>query len=100
MTQPKPPVRYQLNIPRQVYNQIIRLPGNVRRPICRLINSLPENPRPAEAKPLRGHSDIWRYRIDRWRVVWRIYDDKTLIIVVKADRKYGQEPHAQPSEEE
>jgi mRNA interferase RelE/StbE len=75
-------VSYQLEIRREVYAQVKRLSGHVRQRIRRLINSLPDDPRPPGAKQLRDHTDTWRYRIDRWRIVWRIYDDILLVIVI------------------
>lgn len=82
---------YRIRIRRDVQRQIDAMPGNLRQRIRRFINELPDNPRPSQASCLRGYPHIWRYRIERWRVVWRIYDDELLVVVVKVGRKHGPE---------
>ncbi len=71
---------YRILIHRHVQRQIDALPSNVRQRIRRLINELPANPRPSGASHLRGYPHIWRYRLERWRLVWRIYDEELLVM--------------------
>lgn len=91
---------YQLKISRQVYQQVANLPGHIRQRVRQFINTLSNNPRPTEAKPLRNQPNLWRYRVDHWRVVWRIYDDELLVIIIKVGRKHGPEFYADLLDEE
>jgi mRNA interferase RelE/StbE len=47
--------------------------------IHRKIMALPENPRPAGCKKLKGHNNTWRIRVGDWRVVYNIDEPATLV---------------------
>lgn len=85
---------YRLLIRRDVQHQVDALPGHIRQRIRRFINELPDNPRPSGASHLRDYPHIWRYRLEHWRVVWRVYEDALLVVVVKVGRKHGPEFYA------
>ncbi len=87
-------MRYRIHIRRSMQRQLETLPGNIRQRIRRFVNTLPDNPHPDGASHLREHPHIWRYRIERWRVVWRIYEEERLIVVVKIGQKHGPEFYA------
>jgi len=71
-------------------HEIKNLPGYVRQRIKRAIDALANDPYPSEGKALNLLSDpaceVWRLRLDRWRVVYAI-TNKDKIIDVLAIRK-------------
>ncbi len=76
---------YQLSVDTPVYQRLKKLPGNVRQRIRRQIADLVNNPRPYKAKQLAVegldiHLEVWRIRIDKWRIVYTI--DKTLKLII------------------
>ncbi|MBI2980491.1 MAG: type II toxin-antitoxin system RelE/ParE family toxin [Chloroflexi bacterium] len=46
------------------------------------MNTLADVPRPSGCKKLRG-TDLWRLRVERYRVVYAIDDKARLVTVVK-----------------
>jgi mRNA interferase RelE/StbE len=85
---------YQLEIPTRVRRQIDRLPGHYRQRVKAIIQQLPSNPRPSNAKLLREKGEIYRIALDQYRIVYSIENDVLVIEVVKVGRKYGPEFYA------
>ena len=86
---------YRLKLDRHVQHQIDRLPGHVRQRILRLLDALRGQPRPPEAKPLRGnHADKLQITLDVWRVVYRVDDVFVIVEVLKVGEKHGPEFYA------
>jgi mRNA interferase RelE/StbE len=59
------------------------LPRPDRKRVERAIDALAAQPRPAGAKKLAAEPDLWRIRVGSFRVIYKIEDDKLLILVVK-----------------
>ena len=59
------------------------LPRAERIRVERAIDALASQPRPAGAKKLVAELDLWRIRVGSHRVIYKIEDDKLLILVVK-----------------
>jgi mRNA interferase RelE/StbE len=67
-----------------VYREIARLPGHMRQRIRQAIAALSDTPRPNNAKQLHVQGiepEVWRLRIDQWRVVYTLDTLQELIIV-------------------
>jgi mRNA interferase RelE/StbE len=47
------------------------------------LESLSENPRPADCKKLKGYKDQWRVRVGDWRAVYLINDQTRLVSVTR-----------------
>jgi len=59
-----------------------------RQCIVARILALAEEPRPIGCEKLAGHSDRYRVRVGRYRIVYSIADAELLVLVVRvADRK-------------
>ena len=82
---------YQLEIPTRVRRQIDRLPGHYRQRVKQVIQLLPSNPRPANAKLLREKEQIYRIALDQYRIVYSIEDEVLVIEIVKVGRKHAPE---------
>ena len=80
--------RYKVYATPQALKEIKALPGNIRQRVRRAIGELADDPRPSLAKALGGEFDqeLWRLRLDRWRVVYMI-SEADLIVDVLAVRK-------------
>ena len=59
------------------------LPRPDRNRVERAIDALASQPRPSGAKKLVAELNLWRIRVGSYRVIYRIEDDKLLILVVK-----------------
>ena len=73
---------YELEIFPSADKALRKINSQDRVAIARDINSLRENPRPHGCKKLRG-SEFYRIRIGDYRVIYQIFNDKLLVVVVR-----------------
>jgi mRNA-degrading endonuclease RelE of RelBE toxin-antitoxin system len=73
-------------------------PGKLRPPLKRRLAALIYEQYPADAKELRkpdnSPSGIFRIRVERWRIVYRVDDELGLVIILKVGEKRGSEFYA------
>ena len=72
---------YRVEVAPAVVRQMRKLDPAARRRIQAAIELLAENPRPQGARKLVG-GDEWRVRTGDYRVVYEIYDDVLLVLVI------------------
>jgi mRNA interferase RelE/StbE len=51
------------------------------------IRGLAEDPRPHGVKKLQGSKDRWRVRVGDWRIVYRIEDNRLVVLVVAVAKR-------------
>lgn len=73
---------YRVQIHPAAQKQMLSLPKKDQKDIVEAIDQLGNEPRPAGVKKLRD-TGLWRVRLGRYRVVFRIDDTEKLVIVVK-----------------
>jgi mRNA interferase RelE/StbE len=80
--------RYKVYTTPQAFKEIKALPGSVRQRVRLAIGGLADDPRPSQSKELSGEFDqeLWRLRLDRWRVVYLV-SEADLTVDVLAVRK-------------
>ncbi len=81
---------YQIQIDRRAEAELAALPKKARRRIDRRILALRTDPRPANARLLKGDPlrGLWRLRSGDYRIIYRIDDDVLIVLIVKiGDRK-------------
>lgn len=79
---------YRIEVSATAERQIRKLPRVDQIRVVRVIRSLAANPRPSGCRKLSGFDDVFRVRIDRYRVLYSIEDSRLIIIVLKVgDRK-------------
>jgi len=74
-------MRYQVLIPKSVRKELDRLPDDVTSRVLARLTGLETNPRPADAKKLKGR-DAWRIRVGDYRVIYEIHDRVLQVIVI------------------
>ena len=84
---------YRLRISEIAEWEIRRLPGHVKQRARRIINGLADNPRPIDAKELRGRAGRYRIRLDKWRIIYRVNDSIQVVEIVGVRRKTGPETY-------
>ncbi|AFZ10077.1 plasmid stabilization system [Oscillatoria nigro-viridis PCC 7112] len=74
---------YTVYIRPQAFQEIKSLPGNIRQRVRQAIRELAENPRPPQSKQLdvSFELDLWRLRIDNWRIVYAITEADKIVDV-------------------
>jgi len=70
---------------KRVEKQIAGAPRKVRERIIEAIRKLGENPRPSGSEKLAD--DIYRIRVGRYRVIYRVYDEEKLVLIGRVVRR-------------
>jgi mRNA interferase RelE/StbE len=73
---------YKIEIISAAQKQMLSLPRQAQVEIARAIDCLANDPRPPKCKKLRG-ANLWRLRLGRYRVVYAIDDEASLVTVIK-----------------
>lgn len=74
-------MRYQVILSKSVQKELDRLPDEITSRILTRLAALETNPRPPDAKKLKGR-DAWRIRTGDYRVIYEIYNRALQIIVI------------------
>jgi mRNA interferase RelE/StbE len=83
--------KYSVYITPAALREIKDLPGNVRQRVKRAVTGLQEEARPAAGKDLdisevmpdtEIQSEVWRLRLDKWRIVYVIADSEHTVDVL------------------
>jgi mRNA interferase RelE/StbE len=80
-------VTYRVEILPSAEREMARLDFEVRRRIDRKILSLANDPRPLGVKALSGTHGGLRVRVGDWRIVYRVEDDRLLVLVVRVGNR-------------
>jgi len=82
---------YRLEVSPAADRDIEKLKGQIRRQdIERLreaVRSLAEEPRPQEVRKIRGAEKAYRIRVGSYRVVYEIYDNDSLVLILQIARR-------------
>jgi mRNA interferase RelE/StbE len=74
---------YGVELKRSARKTFLSLPRDVQRRVAVVIDGLAANPRPPGVRKLTGSDVLYRTRIGDYRVVYEIYDDRLLVMVIK-----------------
>jgi mRNA interferase RelE/StbE len=73
-----------------VFRDIKTLPGNIRQRVKRAIGDLADNPRPYNSKRLKVSKlepELWRLRLDNWRIVYAITEEDHIVDVIAVRKR-------------
>ena len=62
---------------------MLALPKDVVRRVDACILALGDEPRPPRTKKLKGEAGLWRVRVGDYRVVYRIEDERLVVVVIR-----------------
>ena len=75
---------YNVKIKGSAQKEIRKLSNkNLRNKLISIINELYINPVPDEAKKIKGSNNIYRIRQGTYRIVYQIYKNDLLVIVIR-----------------
>lgn len=80
---------YTVYIRPQPFQEIKSLRGNMRQRVRQAIGALRENPRPSQSKQLDVpfELDLWRLRIDNWRIVYAISEAAQIVDILTVRKR-------------
>lgn len=76
-------MRYTVDFRPSARKSLGKLPRRDQVRIVSRAEALSQEPRPLGSKKLSTEEDLWRIRVGSYRVIYRIEDDRLLILVVK-----------------
>jgi mRNA interferase RelE/StbE len=74
---------YKIEIKKSAQKEIRQLPREIREKVVSIINRLYDDPVPAEAQKIKGSDNIYRIRQGTYRIVYRLYKNELLVIIVR-----------------
>ena len=87
-------VNYDLYLEAEVHSVRQTLPGHIRQRLRRTIDALAGEPRPTTSRALDvshlvlpAGVEIRRIRLDRWRMIYAVYDDGRWVWVLAVRRR-------------
>ncbi len=69
--------------------QLRKLPRSVQEKIQAFVDSLRENPIPEGIKKMEGFESTYRKRLGTYRVVWKIQNNRLVVLVLKVGHRQG-----------
>ena len=78
---------YQIELAPAAQRDLRRLPQEIQSRLAPLIQALAESPRPPGVRKLRGDDTAWRVRAGPYRIVYDIYEDQSLVVILKVTRR-------------
>jgi mRNA interferase RelE/StbE len=80
-------VTYDVEFAPAAQRQLRKLDPAGRRRVQAAIDLLSENPRPPAAERLVGGAGEWRVRTGDFRIIYEIYDQRLVVLVVKVGHR-------------
>ena len=78
---------YNVELTRTAEKQLRRIAKRDRNRMVEAIRGLADSPRPHGARKLQGYDDVYRIRVGRSRVVYEVFDDRVIVIVLKVGHR-------------
>ncbi len=78
---------YRVELAPAAQRDLRRLPREAQARLAAPIQALGESPRPTNVRKVRGQDRTWRVRVGPYRVVYDIYDEEALVVVLKVNRR-------------
>jgi mRNA interferase RelE/StbE len=77
---------YSVRILRRALKDVAKLPKDYTRLVGQHMEHLAENPRPADAKKLRGRGD-YSLRVGVYRVLYEVADDAQVVTIYRVKHR-------------
>jgi mRNA interferase RelE/StbE len=75
--------RYSIEFTPAASRDLGSLPKNAQKRIGKKIDALAHNPRPAGVVAIKGWEGLLRLRVGAYRVIYRVEDDRLIVLVVR-----------------
>ena len=82
--------QYKVYVTPSAWQEVKDLPGHMRQRVKRAIDDLASNPRPPDGKALELPNfdyNVWRLRLDKWRIVYLITEADHIIDVLAVRKR-------------
>jgi mRNA interferase RelE/StbE len=82
--------RYTVYVIPRAWDEIKSLPGHMRQRVRRAIDGLADNPHPPQSSQLKTEriaSELYRLRLDRWRIVYAVTEEYSVVDVLAVRKR-------------
>jgi mRNA interferase RelE/StbE len=76
-------MRWNVEIERKAQKALKKIPDPYKSNIIQAIEGLTNEARPSGCTKLKGASDLWRVRVNDYRIVYQIKDEQLLILIIR-----------------
>lgn len=74
---------YEIELTRAAAREFKKLERTVQVRLKDAIDALADDPRPGGVKKLAGEDNLWRVRVGDYRIIYSIYEDRLIVLVVR-----------------
>lgn len=74
---------WKIEIERKALKSLKKIPDPYKTNIIEAIDKLENNPRPDGCTKLKGIDNLWRIRVNSYRIIYQIQDKRLLILIVR-----------------
>ena len=78
---------YTVELAPAAQRDLRRLPPQIKHRLASPIQALSQSPRPPGVRKVQGQERTWRIRVGSFRVIYDLYDDQQLVVILKVDRR-------------
>lgn len=78
---------YRVELSPAAQRDLERLAWEIQARLATAIQALSEDPRPPGVRKLRGVDRTWRIRVGQYRIVYDIYNERELVVILKVSRR-------------
>jgi len=79
--------KYKITVTKTAEKTLFRLPKEIIPKIIAAIQALADNPYPSGCRKLSGHENIFRIRVQTYRIIYEVVKDTIEIIVLKVGHR-------------
>ncbi len=76
-------VKYHVEITGSAEKQLKKLSRSNQLRVARALVGLATDPFPTQSRKLAGTQDVWRIRVGSYRILYRVDNDRVLVIILK-----------------
>lgn len=78
---------YDIELSRTALKSMSKIPKRELSQIKERIEALSSVPRPEDVKKIKGDDNLYRIRSGKYRILFRIFDEKVMILIVDVDHR-------------
>ncbi|TVQ03061.1 MAG: type II toxin-antitoxin system RelE/ParE family toxin [Balneolaceae bacterium] len=74
---------WKVEIERNAQKALKKIPNPYKSNLIKTIDSLTEDPRREGCRKLKGQSELWRIRVNTYRIIYQIKDNQLRILIIR-----------------
>ena len=78
---------YTVELAPAAQRDLRRLLPQIKLRLAAPIEALSQPPRPPGVRKVQGQERTWRIRVGSFRVIYDLYEDQQLVVILKVDRR-------------